>query len=1120
LTENGQPRFPVVCDAFVAATEAHRIFHERLAHVNNQQLEQLRQAGAIKLPRFSSRPFCNGCQLGKLVHADMSKEPRVPSSRPLERLHSDIAGPISPRARDGSRYVFVVVDEYTHYAWTASIISKDQMLGKMQLLLQGLCAQGDKVGSLRCDSGSEYKSKDFRALFSAMGTIFEYSAPYQHNQNGLVERIIGTIMSRSRTMLHAGGAPAMWWSDAVQQATLITNLLPTRALKGPKDTPYFLWYGHYGPINRIRIFWCESWVAIEGPRKMGARARMGHYLGPAPESKGDRIFMPDTKRIIESVHVKYNEDALDAAKAGTFSTISSIFTIEAPGVQPTTSTPLETRQTARRRTAEQEEVSDDDSDFEVIAEDAPAAEGAAKPEPSIRLFEMPKAEAPIFPAGVVPMPAYDKDIMGNNLIGKKVAIRWNSGWYAGTVVAFKQKRKKQYDIQWEGEPNSRLSSLTKSYYATVPEAKFGSWFVVNSTPATSGLQQESAKPADDGPDCHSLIALFLEGNDEELTQDRIYAAMASHDAANREGSKWPNRITFCDLADFAQSVAAKYEHTTRQQASLAFAATPETRFPRDPLTYKEAMLSPFKNDWITAMEEEMASLEGNQTFKRAQLPKGARLVGCKWVFKTKRNPDGSVERFKARLVAKGFSQVAGVDFDPTMTHSPVVRHTSLRLTMCYAISRGWALNQMDVTTAYLQSELDEPIYLRQPPGFEENATTSSGSQDCLLLLRSLYGLRQSANNWNRVIDKWLRDQAFIPSGADPCLYIKKDTLGRVVMIVCLYVDDLLIASPTEELANGFKADITKAFKMKDLGALSFLLGMEIRVNYSKGVIHVSQQKYIKDMLELYDMGDCNPAPTPALEKGRLTKAMSPQTNEERHEMRDQKYRHGVGHVMYLALVSRFDIMNAVRELARFMEDPGAEHLAALKRVFRYLKGTQDMTLTYGPFVTTDFKLVGFSDSDWAGELDTRRSTTGYAFMLSTTDESGTLYSGAISVNSRLQPTVALSSTEAEYMAVCSATQEAIYLRSMLADLGLHQVEPTIIYEDNTAAIALANAALGQWHPRTRHVDVRYKFVKERVRSHEVELVYVKTNDQIADILTKNLGTTQFRALTSRLLGHQ
>jgi hypothetical protein len=307
--------------------------------------------------------------------------------------------------------------------------------------------------------------------------------------------------------------------------------------------------------------------------------------------------------------------------------------------------------------------------------------------------------------------------------------------------------------------------------------------------------------------------------------------------------------------------------------------------------------------------------------------------------------------------------------------------------------------------------------------------------------------------------------------------------------------------------------------MKDLGALSFLLGMEIETDYQKGVIYLSQRKYIKDMLELYDMGDCHPVPTPALEKGRLTKSMAPQTDEERKAMRDQKYRHGVGHVMYLALVSRFDIMNSVRELARFMEDPGAEHLAALKRVFRYLKGTQDMTLSYGPLKNTAFELVGFSDSDWARELDTRRSTTGYAFMLSTTDEAGTTYSGAISVNSRLQPTVALSSTEAEYMAVCSATQEAIYLRSMLADLGLPQVEPTTIYEDNTAAIHLANAALGQWHPRTRHVDVRYKFVKERVRSREVELVYVKTTNQVADILTKNLGTTQFQALTLRLLGH-
>jgi hypothetical protein len=248
--------------------------------------------------------------------------------------------------------------------------------------------------------------------------------------------------------------------------------------------------------------------------------------------------------------------------------------------------------------------------------------------------------------------------------------------------------------------------------------------------------------------------------------------------------------------------------------------------------------------------------------------------------------------------------------------------------------------------------------------------------------------------------------------------------------------------------------------------------------------------------------------------------MSPQTETERLEMQGVRYRHAVGHLLYAAIVTRFDVMNAVRELSRFMEAPGLEHWGAAKRIMRYIKSTLDFKLTYGPFPVDCFDdcftLVGFSDSDWCGCIDTRRSTTGYAFFFG--NAQGVISGGAFSVNSRLQPTVALSSTEAEYLAACSCVQEAVYLRMLLADIGVPQLGATRIWEDNQATIALVNSALGQWNPRTRHIDVRYHFIKERVRSREVELAYVPSGDQVADVLTKNLGTEKFRELAALILG--
>ncbi|CAN0429341.1 unnamed protein product [Phaeothamnion confervicola] len=202
-----------------------------------------------------------------------------------------------------------------------------------------------------------------------------------------------------------------------------------------------------------------------------------------------------------------------------------------------------------------------------------------------------------------------------------------------------------------------------------------------------------------------------------------------------------------------------------------------------------------------------------------------------------------------------------------------------------------------------------------------------------------------------------------------------------------------------------------------------------------------------------------------------------------------------------------------------MSNPDPVHWGAVRWCMRYVAGTKNRKLQLGPFKSEGpIKLIGFSDSDWAGDTDTRRSTAGYVFVLN--DSADKICTGAISVNSRLQPTVALSSTEAEYMAACSATQEAISLRCLLESLGHPQNSPTIIYEDNHAAIALAHTAIEQWHPRTRHMDVRYKFVKERVRSREVQLVYVHTSNQLADLLRKNLPGPQFTALADRILGTQ
>lgn len=265
-------------------------------------------------------------------------------------------------------------------------------------------------------------------------------------------------------------------------------------------------------------------------------------------------------------------------------------------------------------------------------------------------------------------------------------------------------------------------------------------------------------------------------------------------------------------------------------------------------------------------------------------------------------------------------------------------------------------------------------------------------------------------------------------------------------------------------------------------------------------MRISQTKYIRDMLERFGMQDVKPAATPLEVNAKLKRLET-----EVKEMKDIPYRSAVGSLMYAMVGTRPDIAAAVGVVSRHLERPGLEHWQAVKRIFRYLKGSLDMAIEYGCSKSRRLQLSGYCDADWGGDMTDRRSTTGYVFMMA---------GGAVSWNSRKQPTVALSSTEAEYMALSGAVQEAIWLRQLLRDLGYAQQGATPIYEDNQGCINLANNPVS--HSRTKHIDIRHHFVRERLESGDIGLQYCQTGDMGADLLTKGIATVQFRKLRAIL----
>lgn len=448
-----------------------------------------------------------------------------------------------------------------------------------------------------------------------------------------------------------------------------------------------------------------------------------------------------------------------------------------------------------------------------------------------------------------------------------------------------------------------------------------------------------------------------------------------------------------------------------------------------------------------------------------------------------------MERRKARVVAKGFSQELNVDFHETF--APVARISSIRLVMGLAAELGLETHQLDFTSAYLNGNVEEEIYMEIPEELstvlEDDRYQKESRTKVCRLQKAIYGLKQSGRQWYKKLDLRLKELGMKSLDADACVYHYKE--GNNLTLLVIYVDDLIIASSDKRKVAELKQKLAKSFEVKDLGRVHYCLGIEFTEIKAKKEFRMSQKKYIRDIQQRFNMEDCKPVATPMNPAVKLSKEMSPTTKEEKVKMSQVPYRNLIGSLMYLATSTRPDIAHAVSSLSQFSENPGEEHWRAAKRVIHYLKKTINMGIT---FTKTGKKLIGFSDADWGACIDDRRSYTGYLFKLA---------GGPISWSSKKQKTVAMSSVEAECMALSEAAKETIYLRSFLSVI-VGKSQSTVLLCDNQSAGLMAKNPV--FHERTKHIDIRHHFVRYSVEKGDVKIEYLPTEKMPADILTKGL----------------
>ncbi|GJT81787.1 retrovirus-related pol polyprotein from transposon TNT 1-94 [Tanacetum coccineum] len=485
--------------------------------------------------------------------------------------------------------------------------------------------------------------------------------------------------------------------------------------------------------------------------------------------------------------------------------------------------------------------------------------------------------------------------------------------------------------------------------------------------------------------------------------------------------------------------------------------------------------------WIVAMQEELNQFTANDVWELVPQPKNMTIIRTKWVFRNKLDKNGIVSRNKARLVAQGYNEQEGINYDET--YAPVTRLESIRILLAYACTLDFKLFQMDVKSAFLNGFINEEVYVAQPPGFIDFEKPNHVYK----LKKALYGLKQAPKAWYDRLKAFLIKHEYKMGMVDNTLFTKKKSSNLI--IVQIYVDDIIFGSTCQDMCDEFAKIMHDEFEMSMMGELNFFLGLQIK--QMEDGIFFNQSKYIKEMLKKFGLEDSKPMKTPMSSDTKLTK------DEECESVDSTKYRGMIGSLLYLT-ASRPDIMFSVCLCARFQEAPKTSHLEAVKRIFRYIKGTTHLGLWYPK--GTGIETVVYADSDHAGDYVDRKSTSGICTFVGCC---------LTSWFSKKQTALAISTTEAEYVSAEKACQQALWMKQALIDYDV-RLDDVPIMCDNKGAIDLSKNPVQ--HSRTKHIEIRHHFLRDNVQKGHISIEKVPSVDNIADILTKPLKRESFNYL--------
>lgn len=1012
---------------------------------------------------------CTACIKGgiqrKPYHKKPTKDQQPKVSKRMEKVMADTCTPF-PKTKStyGNKVFFIIMDIFSRKTWIIFAKSKAEFPQKYRTWLTQVENETKlKPVLFMPDGGTEFDNKNLKDFLEKTGTKFETTSPGNPNQNPWVERVNGVIQTKMKKILLQANLPDRYWEDAAKFVVEIQNAMPHSGLG--YDSPNHRWDPNKKDktLQYARVFGCTVWYMLNNSKTLPKGSnlyRKGMYLGTADTGNGYKILDLATRKIVKTRDAYFSETEFPYAEPKSKRVAQVVeeeneTTVIVPPPGPSAREPDADNDQHQDFNGgdDEEQINFDDID-EHDDYDGPQDDPLQEANNSGDMLDQ-KHDSPVL----------------NSEEDEDHEPRYNLRETAFRKLANADRRNPPNPGPANSSKGGRRTWEVESIVDR-RDTEQGTDYLVK----WKGEYDNSWVPAENLRRSKEAVEMYNASNVDLPTREQV------------------NELQGERAVPTDEEVAA---------SAVSHKEVPELGTNFRKWNQKQTRKSSFNAQFQEAEMRELTCIKKHGTWKVVKIPgRGKVPITCRWVYDVKRDADNNIVMFKARLTAHGFKQQEGVDFNETF--SAVAQMKSFRVTLALSQLLGLRMTQIDVSNAFLHGVLEEEVYMTAPPGYEHLCPPGT----CLKLEKGLYGLKQAGRVWNQCLTSSLQTIGFKPLISDSqVMKLERKVAGKkIICIIGIHVDDITISTSDESLRKEVMTLLQEKFLVKDLGEISHYLG--IKVDTSNNETKLSQSAYIDKILASFEMEKCNPAPTPGATNMQLSKDDCPSTPEERQQMQKVPFRSLIGSMMYAYIGTRPDIGACLMKVAAFCENPGQMHWRAAKRILRYLKGAKAEEIVYSGRLLQGEKvrIEVYSDSDWAQDVDDRKSVSGWVVKIA---------GGPVSWQSKKQPTRALSSCEAEFISLCEATREVIWLTQFLTELGIEHETPMMFTDSQSAMEWSRNAGN---HQRTKHVALKYFFVRDAVQNKRVKLAYISTKENEADILTKSTTAAVFKYLKPKLHG--